>query len=199
MIQFDAGSAIPTDLGFLFPYLAIFVAAIVEGEFVFLGACVLVKLGQLNPAGVFVAGALGGAVGDQAYFYLFRGRLRHSLSRFDFWRRNRDRLDRLVQSCESAIIVASRFLPGFRIALQAACAHAGVSPLKFSTLNLLASFAWAGILLFVVSYFGPQALQHLGLTAWWAPLLSAVAVLVLLQVARIASRKRLSTGSLPNT
>ena len=50
------------------PYAAVLVAAIIEGEIAYIGAAALVAQGQLNPFGVLVAGALGAATGDQAYF-----------------------------------------------------------------------------------------------------------------------------------
>ena len=43
-----------------FPYLAVFVATILEGEVVFVGASVLVSLGHLDPLRVFVAAAPAG-------------------------------------------------------------------------------------------------------------------------------------------
>ena len=55
------------------PYLAVFVATVIEGEVVFVAATVLVQLGRLEPVGVFAAAALGGSVGDQLYFYALRG------------------------------------------------------------------------------------------------------------------------------
>jgi len=48
------------------PYLAIFVAAALEGEIVFVTAAILAASGRLNFPGVLVAGALGGSLGDQS-------------------------------------------------------------------------------------------------------------------------------------
>lgn len=177
----------------IFPYLAIFLAAVVEGEIVFVGACVLVRMGHLDPMGVFLAGALGGSAGDQAYFYLFRGRLRNWLSRFGFWRRNRHRLDHLVERHATKMILACRFLPGMRILIQAACAHAGVSPAKFSALSLISSFVWAGMILSLVSYFGPEILERFGITAWWAPVIVALAVISVFQWLRVRSKNRIAS------
>jgi membrane protein DedA with SNARE-associated domain len=46
-------------------YVAIFVAAAVEGEIVFVTAAILAGLGRLSSSGVLIAGALGGSAGDQ--------------------------------------------------------------------------------------------------------------------------------------
>ena len=63
-------------------YAAIYLAAIVEGEVVFVAASVLVASGQLERWPVLVAGALGAATGDQMYFYALRGRIAGWLTRF---------------------------------------------------------------------------------------------------------------------
>src|SRR3954471_20399213 len=62
-------------------YAVIYVAAIIEGEIVFIGAAVLVAAGRLNPVGVMIAGALGAATGDQVFFYALRGRIAGWLTR----------------------------------------------------------------------------------------------------------------------
>ncbi len=49
----------------LIAYVVVFFAAMLEGEIVFVSAAALVSRGQLDPAGVALAGALGAAVGDQ--------------------------------------------------------------------------------------------------------------------------------------
>src|SRR5262245_30167611 len=58
------------------PYLAVYLAAMIEGEAVFAMASVLVAAGKLNALSVVVSGALGAATGDQIYFYAFRGAFR---------------------------------------------------------------------------------------------------------------------------
>ena len=53
-------------------YIAIFVAAAVEGEIVFVVASAAVAAGRLDAAGVLVAGALGASAGDQFFFHALR-------------------------------------------------------------------------------------------------------------------------------
>ena len=55
------------------------IAAAIEGEVTFVAAATLVSQGLLNPAAVVAAGAAGAALGDQFYFYAFRGTLRRWL------------------------------------------------------------------------------------------------------------------------
>ena len=148
-------------------YAAIYLAAIIEGEIVFIAAAVLVAAGTLDPLGVMVFGALGAATGDQLWFYALRGRLAGWLTRVRPLTARRASIVTRVQRHQSLMILAIRFAPGLRIAITAACAYGNVPPLRFSTLNLLAAFAWAAALLTIVSRIGPSALQHAGVTGIW--------------------------------
>ncbi|HXK12329.1 MAG TPA: VTT domain-containing protein [Vicinamibacteria bacterium] len=157
-------------------YLGIFVAAVVEGEVVFVAATVLVQMGKLNGLGVYAAAALGGSVGDQLYFYFLRGRLGW-LDRFPTWSRRRDLVVGRVRQNASAMIFACRFLPGLRVAIPAACAYAEVRPLQFSGLSLLSSFTWAAAIMGLIAWLGPASFAELGIRAWWTPLVPAGLVL----------------------
>ena len=54
-------------------YVGITIAAALEGEITFVGAAALVSQGMLDPVAVIASGAMGAALGDQFYFYAFRG------------------------------------------------------------------------------------------------------------------------------
>ena len=95
-------------------YLTVFVAAILEGEVVFITASVLVGRGELNALGVLLAGALGGSAGDQFFFYVLRGRLHRWLDRFPRVARRHRAITARVARHSTAIILACRFLPGLR-------------------------------------------------------------------------------------
>jgi membrane protein DedA with SNARE-associated domain len=162
-------------------YIAIFLAAAIEGEVVLVTASVLVALGRLHPLGVFLAAALGGSAGDQFFFYVLRGRLRAWLIRFPSLARREKQFVQRVQERSIPLIVGSRFLPGLRIAIPAACACAGVPALQFTTLNFIGSLAWAGFILALVSWLGPASLEHLGMNSWWVPVLPAILVVIFFQ------------------
>jgi membrane-associated protein len=170
----------------VYPYLAILLAAIVEGEVVFLGACVLVHAGRLDAGAVFAAAALGGSLGDQAYFYALRGRFRSWLDRFPRVAARRDLIVSRVQANATAMILACRFLPGLRVAIPAACAYAGVGGSRFTILSLLSSLAWSASVMGLVAWLGPASLAELGWQAWWTPLVPALLVLA----AVIRTRRR---------
>ena len=114
--------------------------------------------------------------GDQLWFYILRGRI-HWLDRYPKIARYRDRVSAHVHAHETLIILAGRFLPGLRTAIPVACAYAEVRPLKFTSLNLVSAFAWAGAIMLFVKV-GSRTLSAFGLNAWWGPFIPA-ALLIL--------------------
>jgi len=159
------------------PYLAVFVFAFLEGEIYYTAMCVAVAAGKLNWLGVMVAGACGGATGDQLWFYLLRGRI-HWFDRYPRLRNHRDAVVARVQAHQTGMLLVSRFLAGLRVAIAVACAYADVRPLRFSLLNLTSAFMWAGAIMLVVIKLGPDMLDAFGLNKWWGPIVPAVLVLL---------------------
>jgi membrane protein DedA with SNARE-associated domain len=157
-------------------YLPIYLAAILEGEVYYSTVCASAIRGDLFWPAVLICGALGGATGDQLWFYVLRGRL-HWLDRYPRLAKYRDRVIGHVRSHESALVLASRFLPGLRTAIPVACAYAGVRPLKFSVLNLISAFAWAATIMAFVKY-ASTTLKVIGVNAWWGPFIPAVLVIL---------------------
>ena len=140
-------------------YRAIYLAAIVEGEIVFVAASVLVASGQLHYLAVLVAGALGAATGDQLYFYGLRGRWKAG------WRAVRPVASRRETSSSRACAVTrsgwsspSASPPGSASPSPPPAPTRKVPPLRFSALNLAAAFVWATLLLALVSRIGPAVL-----------------------------------------
>ncbi len=164
-------------LSVVWPYVLVFVATVIEGEVVFVGATVAVHAGKLDAAGVYAAAALGGSVGDQLYFYALRGKLHGWLDKFPTWRRRRDRIVARVRTNASSMILACRFLPGLRVAIPAACAMAKIPPVQFSILSLTSSAAWAAAIMWLITWLGPTSLAQLGVKAWWTPLIPGVFVI----------------------
>jgi membrane protein DedA with SNARE-associated domain len=156
-------------------YLSIYLAAIIEGEIYYIAMCVAAAAGRVQWEGVLIAGALGGATGDQFWFYLLRGRI-HWLDRYPWMARHRDAVVHRVKDNQNLILVISRFLPGLRTAIPIACAYAKLRPLHFSSLNLVSAFLWASTIMLVVTKLGPGAMDRLGLHGWWGALVPAALV-----------------------
>jgi membrane protein DedA with SNARE-associated domain len=165
----------------LLPYAVVLIAAVVEGEIAYLGAAALVAHGQLSAAGVLVSGALGAAIGDQAFFYVFRGRLPRWLARYPSLQQKAAPLVGRVRRHDSLMVLLIRFAPGLRVAIAAACAAVEVPALKFSILNLLSAFVWALALLVLVAWFGPAWLAQYGLGGWKGALVIGAGVFALLK------------------
>jgi membrane protein DedA with SNARE-associated domain len=167
-------------------YLAIYIAAIVEGEIYYSKVCADAMNGKLFWPAVLTIGALGGATGDQLWFYVLRGRI-HWLDRFPRLAKYRDALSVRVHRNETGLVLVSRFLPGLRTAIPIACTYAGMNALKFSTLNLISAFAWAGAIMAFVKG-GSSTLGAFGLDVWWGPFIPAVLVIVFFRW--LSGRKR---------
>ena len=75
-------------------YVVVFLAAVIEGEVVFIAAATLAGQGSLNALGVVAAGTLGAAAGDQIPFYLLRYHVRSWLDRIPAMQRVSDTLVR---------------------------------------------------------------------------------------------------------
>jgi membrane protein DedA with SNARE-associated domain len=160
----------------MLPYLAIFVAAFVEGEIYYSKVCADAVNGRLFWPAVIAAGALGGAIGDQIWFYVLRGRI-HWLDRYPRLAKYRDRVIGHVHAHETGLVLVSRFLPGLRTAIPIACAYAEVRPLKYSLLSLVSAFAWASAIMAFVKA-GATTLDAFGLDRWWGPFIPAVLVIL---------------------
>jgi len=160
----------------MLPYLAIVLFAFLEGEIYYSKVCADAMIGKLSWAGVWCAGALGGSLGDQFWFYLLRGRI-HWLDRLPKLAKHRDAVRERVHAHEALMVLSGRFLPGLRTAIPIACAYANVGPLKFSALNLVSGVAWSGAIMLFVKL-GSNTLSAFGLSAWWGPLIPAVLVIL---------------------
>jgi len=169
-------------------YFVVFIAALIEGEVVFIAAATLAGQGSLHPLGVVAAGTLGAAAGDQIPFYLLRYHVRSWLDRLPAVRRVSGRLVSAVTRRRALLSFLIRFAPGLRLAIASACAYAEVPPLIFSTCSILGALVWATCIVTVVGWFGPQWLSRLGLSGWWAFGVPAVAVLITLKTIAWARR-----------
>lgn len=182
-------------MGGVWVYAGILVAAAIEGEVAYLAACALVAEGTLDPMAVMIAGALGAALGDQVYYFAFRGRLPRLMARFPKLERQAAPFVGLVQRRAALATMLVRFAPGFRVALTAACVQAGVTPIMFTVLNTLTSVVWAVGLIVLVGWAGPAVLAQYGLDGWKGAALMGVVVLILFRVAGRAERRAMSTTS----
>lgn len=172
----------PADWSGVVAYLIVYVAAILEGEVVFVTAAVAVSQGRLNGTAVFLAAALGGSTGDQFFYYMIRGvlhgHLRRWLAHFPALARRHGAITERVRRHQALMVLACRFMPGLRVAIPAACAYARVPAWLFSFGDLIGALGWAALVMTVVAWGGPAVLARIGLHGWWSAVVPAAILLV---------------------
>jgi membrane protein DedA with SNARE-associated domain len=177
-------------------YIAIFVAAAVEGEIIFVAASAAVASGGLSAAGVLFAGALGASAGDQAFFHAVRHWPRRWSDRLPASARaHLAAVTARVRQHATLMILACRFLPGLRIAIPVACAASGVPARRFVVLDLLSAFAWTASIMLLVAKAGPAGAARLGLHGPAAILVPALVIAIVVvwggkALARTIDRER---------
>jgi membrane protein DedA with SNARE-associated domain len=140
-------------------YALIFVAAAVEGDSTLLTATFLAHRGYLQLDLVMLTAATATVAINQVYFWIGRrygqqwvaaSRYRQTFTRVLTWSR-RHRMP---------LIVGSRFVYGFRIAIPIACGATGISPLRFTMGDVAGSIVWATVV-GMAGYAIGQVLEYL--------------------------------------
>ncbi len=126
-------------------YVAVLLAAFWEGEATLIAAGALCGAGYLDWRLTILAAAIGGAAGDQIYFYAAHERAARLIQKSRRLRRWYPRVRQFVLKHGTAAVLLSRFAAGLRITIPLVCATAGMSPRKYTALNLISAFAWASL------------------------------------------------------
>ena len=135
-------------------YFAIVLAAFWEGEAVLIAAGTLCGAGYLDWRLTILAAAIGGAAGDQVYFYAAHQRAARLIQKSKRLRRWYPRISKFVLRHGTVAVLLSRFAAGLRITIPLVCASAAMPPRKYSTLNLISAFAWATVWVAISYQFG---------------------------------------------
>jgi len=148
----------PNLLRFLskYGYFAILVAAFWEGEAVLIAAGVLCGSGYLDWRLTIIAAAIGGSAGDQIYFYAAHDRAARLINKSKRMRKWYPKISKFVLRHGTIAVLLSRFAAGMRITIPLVCATAGMSPKKYSPLNLISAFAWASFWVAVMYQVGAR-------------------------------------------
>jgi membrane protein DedA with SNARE-associated domain len=137
-------------------YFAILVAAFWEGEAVLIAAGVLCGSGYLDWRLTIIAAAIGGSAGDQIYFYAAHDRAARLINKSKRMRKWYPKISKFVLRHGTIAVLLSRFATGLRITIPLVCATAGMSPKKYSPLNLISAFAWASFWVAVMYQVGAR-------------------------------------------
>ncbi len=139
-------------------YIAVLIGTFFEGETVLATAGFVAQRGILDLHFVILVALVGGFLGDQAFFYLGRFHGKRVLTRFPSLLDRAVKMDEMLHRYHTPLIVAVRFMYGFRIIGPVVLGMGRVSGLKFFVFNLLGASLWAVVVANVGYYFG-AALQ----------------------------------------
>lgn len=127
-------------------YLAVFVGAFLEGETILALAGFAAYRGYLDFAKVVLIALFAGFLGDQFYFFLGRYRGKQILARFPDAARRAHRVDELLARWHAPLIVALRFMYGFRILGPILLGMGRVPSWKFVLYNFIGASIWAPLI-----------------------------------------------------
>jgi membrane protein DedA with SNARE-associated domain len=126
-----------------FGYVFIFLGSILEGDATLLAASFLAHRRHFHlPTVIAVAGAAT-ILFNQMVYFLARNRGRAFLERKVGQHHRYCRVRDWVQRRSVVLLLFSRYIFGFRLAIPAACGMSGMSPVRFAVTNALGAALWA--------------------------------------------------------
>jgi membrane protein DedA with SNARE-associated domain len=163
-------------------YYAVLVGAFLEGETVLALAGLAAYRGYLDFYTVVVVALAAGFAGDQTFFWLGRLKGREILARFPQADQRAQRFDAHLRNWHAPLIVAVRFMYGFRILGPMLLGMGRVSTWKFIVFNFLGACIWAPLIAGIGYTFGGvietvmHDLKHFELAAFAAIIVFAAVV-----------------------
>lgn len=143
-------------------YLAVLVGALLEGETVLALAGLAAYRGYLDFYTVVAIALIGGFAGDQVFFYLGRHHGSRILARFPRLRERTLAFDAMLARWHTPLILAIRFMYGFRILGPILLGMGRVSSLRFVIFNLIGAAIWAPLVASIGYFFGSLVATLLG-------------------------------------
>lgn len=135
-------------------YFLVFLGSIIEGDATLLTAAFLAHQGHLNFVGVLLSAALASTLINEAVYRLARTRSRRYFERKVAKHPKYGRVQDWIRKRSVMLLLCSRYIIGFRLAVPAACGMTGMRPTVFSVLNALGAALWVVPLGYVGYAFG---------------------------------------------
>lgn len=171
-------------------YLGAFLGAIVEGEVVFIAALQTVRLGYLDFYYVLLAVFLGAQVVDWSLFLAARRGGQAIIDKRPKLQPRFDKMSELVERRSTLLLLAYRFMYGFRIVLPTLFGISSVSLGRFALLSFIGTLLWVLIIGYTGFFFSENLMAALNwLSAHFGWALLAIGLLVL---ARWAWKSKMS-------
>jgi membrane protein DedA with SNARE-associated domain len=163
-------------------YAVIFAAAAAEGDATLLTATFLARRGYLDLGMVMLVAATATIAINQGYFWVGR---RYGPMRVAAMRQHHisGRALAWVEHHGLALVVGSRFVYGFRIAIPGACGATRMSPLIFFIGDVLGAMLWVGVVGgggYAIGHVLTILVADLRAHEWWIADVVFVGALVLL-------------------
>lgn len=160
-------------------YWAVFIGCVMEGETILIlgGMAAHQHLLKLWP--VIAWASAGGMLGDQLLFWSGRYFGTRLLPRLKRQQAQIKRVTGLIERYPSTAVFSVRFLYGMRLVGPMVIGASGLSPLRFSLLNMLGAMVWATLFI-TGGYWAGEALQRLfgNLKPYRLPIALGVVVVV---------------------
>ena len=161
---------------------------VAPGDTAMITAGILAASGGLVLPLVIAAGALGGLLGDNAFYFLgrrFGPRLALRMMRDERRRELYRGAQRQIATRAATIVIVGRFIPGGRAVTTFACGAAAYPYRRFFAVDAVAAVAWAAYAA-LLGFAGGRTFRD----ALWEPLLIGLAVGFLLGLGAEAMRRR---------
>lgn len=123
-------------------YIAVFLGSLVEGESVILVACFMAHLGYLSLTKIMIVAFCGTLFADQALYYVGRYYGQALIQRFHSLHAPANRAFKLLHRWDIWFILSFRFIWGIRTISPIVIGSSGITPRRYSPLNLLAALMW---------------------------------------------------------
>jgi len=124
-------------------YIAVFFAAMIEGESIVLAASIFASQGKLQIQHVAMAAFLGTLIADQTLYLIGRVFGPKVYTRFPNLKQKSRRITELLEKYTTVFIMSFRFIYGIRILSPLVIGAANIPPRKFMILNFIAAVVWA--------------------------------------------------------
>jgi membrane protein DedA with SNARE-associated domain len=124
-------------------YFATFAGTLIEGESLLVLSGLCAHRGYLSLPIVVLVGALGGALGDMAFFLLGRHYGGDLLARFPRFAPAADRVHAMIERHPVSTILAVRFMYGLRTAGPAIIGTTKIPFPKFVVVNAIGALLWS--------------------------------------------------------
>ena len=141
-------------------YLAVLVGTFLEGETLLLAAGFVCQRGLLSLPLVMLIATVGATAGDQTFFYLGRFRREWIFRRFPSLKVRAATVYRWIERHPDLLIIASRFVYGFRLTTPVVMGTSEVCARRYSLFNFIGAIIWS-VLVAGAGYFLGEAVEKI--------------------------------------